>query len=96
MEMIACKHCGGLRIGDVVECVRGDHLFCGSGTYPHAVVVSVKPFVLVSEEGDMMWRTTQTPRTVRRVAKRIKRAASFARWEREADSTLIGDCQECM
>jgi hypothetical protein len=33
-------------------------LCCGSGTYPHAVVVSLKPFRLISEYGDMMWTAT--------------------------------------
>ena len=30
-------------------------LHCGSGMYPYAICVSVEPFVLVSESGDMMW-----------------------------------------
>jgi hypothetical protein len=30
-------------------------LCCGTGIYTHAICVSVEPFVMVSEEGDMMW-----------------------------------------
>ena len=30
-------------------------LHCGSGMYSCAICVSVEPFVLVSESGDMMW-----------------------------------------
>lgn len=32
-----------------------DVLHCGSGVYPYAFVVSVDPFVLISESGDMVW-----------------------------------------
>lgn len=44
-----------MNIGDVVTAVPGFYLRCGSGVYTHAVVVSLDPFVLVSESGDMMW-----------------------------------------
>ena len=47
-----------MKIGDVVVHVDGPQrggLACGSGYYTHAICVSVEPFVLVSEEGDMMW-----------------------------------------
>jgi hypothetical protein len=45
-----------IKIGDKVipidsKCV----LHCGTGTYPHAICVSVEPFILISEEGDMRW-----------------------------------------
>jgi len=30
-------------------------LACGSGRYTHAIVASIYPFVMVSEEGDMCW-----------------------------------------
>lgn len=45
-----------LAVGDVVEAVPPHGLACGSGVYPHAVVVSIDPFALVSEEGDMSGR----------------------------------------
>lgn len=52
-----------VKVGDVAienlgtkECFKmGDLLCCGSGRYSHAIVVSVDPFVMVSEEGDMLW-----------------------------------------
>lgn len=47
-------------IGDlVVPSNREFVLACGSGTYPRAVVVSVKPFIMVSEEGDMLWQCVE-------------------------------------
>jgi hypothetical protein len=42
-------------VGDVAIPIRGTTLFCGSGTYTHAIVASVEPFVLMSEEADMRW-----------------------------------------
>jgi hypothetical protein len=36
-------------------------LHCGSGIYPHAVVVSTTPLVLVSESADMRWELTVRP-----------------------------------
>jgi hypothetical protein len=33
-------------------------LACGCGVYDRAVVVSLQPFVLISEEGDMRWSAT--------------------------------------
>ena len=92
-----CRFCCGLRIGDVVEAIPPNALACGSGLYPHAVVVSVKPFILISESGDMLWRATQTPADVRRVTGRpVRRTAAFARLDREVEIVLIGDCQECL
>ena len=41
---------------------------CGGGIYSRAVVVSVEPFVLVSEDGDMMWRKIKKS-DVRRIGK---------------------------
>ena len=40
---------------------RGEILHCGSGTYSHAIVASVSPFILVSCDGSMMWRATVKP-----------------------------------
>jgi hypothetical protein len=47
-----------MKVGDVVVPVGDRLLFCGSGRYSHAIVASVKPFVLVSEHGDMLWSAT--------------------------------------
>lgn len=47
-----------INVGDIVverDGVGSGYLCCGSGSYPCAIVVSVYPFVMVSEEGDMMW-----------------------------------------
>ena len=33
----------------------------GCSYYTHAIVASVDPFVLISEQGDMMWRSTVEP-----------------------------------
>lgn len=48
-----------MRIGDVVIPIpEVSVLRCGSGSYTHAICVSVDPFVLVSEETDMLWSAT--------------------------------------
>jgi len=44
-----------LCIGDFVEAIPPWALVCGSGRYDRAVVVSVKPFIMVSEQADMLW-----------------------------------------
>ena len=45
-----------MKIGDIVEPIdTRNPLHCGSGWYPHAVVCSVEPFIMVSEETDMKW-----------------------------------------
>jgi hypothetical protein len=43
-------------VQDVAIPKPGHLIFCGSGTYKWAVVVSVEPFVLVSQHGDMCWK----------------------------------------
>ncbi len=48
-----------LKVGDLVKPI--DHrytLASGCSRYPHAFVVSINPFQLMSEEGDMYWRCT--------------------------------------
>ncbi|HFG4486368.1 hypothetical protein [Acinetobacter baumannii] len=50
------------KIGDKVESI--DHrytLASGCERYPYAYVVSLNPFQLMSERGDMHWRTTVKP-----------------------------------
>ena len=44
-----------MKIGDFVEAIPPWALVCGSGRYDRAVVVSVKPFIMVSEQADMLW-----------------------------------------
>jgi hypothetical protein len=74
-----------LRVGDIVESSDpANPLRCGSGIYRHAVVTSLDPFALVSEEGDMLWTATRTPLDVRQVRRTgVNVAAAVARWERE-------------
>jgi hypothetical protein len=46
-------------VGDVVAPVSQEHVLAsGCQRYGHAVVVSVNPFVLVSEKADMRWSCT--------------------------------------
>lgn len=42
-------------VGDIVSPVQGHQLHDGSGLYGAAVVVSVEPYVMVSESADMRW-----------------------------------------
>jgi hypothetical protein len=52
-----------LEVGDLVAPLRGKlaNLRSGIYTYTAAVVVSVKPFVLCSSDGDMLWHKTVKP-----------------------------------
>lgn len=54
-----------MQVGDVCIPVGNYQLACGSGLYTHAICVSVTPLVLVSEQGDMLWRATVTHENVR-------------------------------
>jgi len=49
-----------IEVGDIVKPTKesGYTLRCGSGMYGAAVVISVAPFILVSEETDMRWSAT--------------------------------------
>lgn len=47
-----------MKVGDVMVAREGpltNWLRSGCEHYTHAILVSVEPFVMVSEEGDMMW-----------------------------------------
>lgn len=54
--------------GDIVAGEGNTVLHSGSGIYPCAVVVSVRPPVLVSLEADMLWRATVADMNLRRVS----------------------------
>lgn len=82
-----------MNVGDVVIQRDGPWsskapLVCGSGMYTHAICVSVEPFVLVSEEGDMMW-SCLTPANYVGLCEASKKASKLAfdrfhrrgRWE---------------
>lgn len=73
-----------MKIKDVVIPINNTVLRSGCSSYDKAVVASVEPFVLISEEGDMKWSVTVEKknfevigvaswRTWRKVRKRIKR-----------------------
>ncbi len=65
-------------VGDLVEAIFPYRLACGSGIYPRAVLVSIDPFVAVSEQGDMLWNTTIKPEKVRRIGKAFPQVLSIA------------------
>ena len=45
-----------MKVGDKVGYKKGvDVLHCSHHVYPYAIVKSLDPFILVSEEGDMTW-----------------------------------------
>jgi hypothetical protein len=49
-----------MKVGDVVVPTpeSGRIFHCGSGSHTHAIIGSVDPFILVSEECDMVWSCT--------------------------------------
>jgi len=47
-----------MKVKDVVVPINNTVLRSGCSVYDKAVVASVDPFVLISEEGDMLWRAT--------------------------------------
>jgi hypothetical protein len=72
-----------MKIGDVVIAKNWEHqLHCSHYIYTHAIVASIKPFILVSEEGDMLWSKVDSndyislcqahPRILKVVIKRFK------------------------
>ena len=73
-----------MKVKDVVVPINNTVLRSGCSFYDKAVVASVEPFVLISEEGDMKWSATvekenfevigvANRKTWRNVQKRIKR-----------------------
>ena len=49
-----------MEVGDTVIAKGGQQLlFCGSGMYGCAVVASLEPFILISEEADMRWSSLE-------------------------------------
>jgi hypothetical protein len=47
-----------MEIGDLVKSknLTVEVLACGSGRYDKAIIYSLEPFCLISEEGDMVWK----------------------------------------
>lgn len=58
-----------IEVGDFVCKKNGDYLRSGSEAYSFAVVISVEPFVLCSEETDMRWSYTVTKEEFRVIGK---------------------------
>lgn len=81
-----------MRVGDLVKDKAGPRLVCGSGIYPRAVVMSVKPFIMVSESADMLW-TQQKKEHFRPIGKAgfwtILRCAKRLTWKQRYK--LLGD-----
>ena len=49
-----------IKVGSLVQINNPSQLqlACGSGRYNDAVVISIKPLILISREGDTIWQTT--------------------------------------
>lgn len=89
-----------MKRGDVVISKNGPFstregaLRSGSEHYTHAICVSVEPFALVSEEGDMLW-SMQSPAdfvSLCQASWRARRQA-FGRWSREQSRVNEGGRQ---
>lgn len=48
-----------MKVGDVIVAKSHEALARGSVVYSHAICVQVDPLVLVSQEGEMVWRRKQ-------------------------------------
>lgn len=77
-----------MKVGDiVVPSCQYDYLSCGSGIYTHAIVVSLDPFALVSEKGDMLWvRRKLESVVVLKEAIPSENPSAFERWESENEA----------
>ena len=67
-----------MEVLDIVEAILPFKLHCGTGIYPHAIVVNVKPLVCVSVQGDMLWTCTVTPDNVKVVGRADEGYAKLA------------------
>jgi hypothetical protein len=63
--VIAWKQTAEMQIGDVVVAVGNFRFACGSGIYEHAVVAHLDPLIVISPQGDMLWRSTITRECMR-------------------------------
>lgn len=54
-----------MRVGDVVVVrpyLLGQKvLHCGTGRYTHAIVASMDPFIIISDDGSMLWSVSWSP-----------------------------------
>lgn len=61
------------KVGNKVEPINYEHtLASGCERYPHAYVVNVSPFQLISERGDMYWSCTVKPEGFRIISESIE------------------------
>ena len=76
-----------MKTGDVVIPWGGCRFILASGSarYTHAIVVSVEPFALVSEGGDMVWSATVKPEFFTPLCQAHPDivAVAVARWNRD-------------
>lgn len=68
-------------VGDVVIPQDGFALRSGCMVYSHAIIASVQPFVLVSEDGDMRWSATIKAADFKVIGS-AKEEAMICVWER--------------
>lgn len=60
------------KVGNKVEPINYEHtLASGCERYPHAYVVNVSPFQLISERGDMFWSVSAKPEGFRIISESI-------------------------
>lgn len=80
------------KVGSKVEPIDQRYtLASGCGYYPYAYVVSIDPFQLMSEKGDMHWRCTVSPEGYREVPSNgVLPEGVLNRMKREL---LIEDCE---
>lgn len=82
-----------MRIGDVVVPSPNSNyvLACGCGWYTHAIVASMDPFVLVSEQGDMRWSATIKPEYFIALCQAHPEitARAIARWESDKNAQPV-------
>lgn len=73
--------------GDIVRGRPGHALCSGCESYAAAICVSADPFVIVSAEGDMMWRCVKPENVeVIRFSTIAERRKALARWNREKNN----------
>ena len=87
-----------MKVGDIVKVSKfgqseGFCLVSGCGRYSCAVVVSMEPFVLISEEGDMLWIATIKPEyfeTVGQASEKVMKVVN-KRWDGDRKCMLRKD-----
>lgn len=82
-----------MKVGDIVIPWGGCRFIPASGSarYTHAIVASVEPFVLVSNDGDMLWQATVKPEFFTPLCQAHPDiiAVAVARWDRDMSNTKV-------